>query len=323
MMATHVLAGDIGGTKTLLALVRVEHGVLSIAREQRFDTGAFPGLTPMVKAFLGGDQVGAACFGVAAPITGRTLRLTNRDFVVDADALEAQGGVGRVALLNDFAVIAYGLDALPDDAFQVLQQGVAQAGKPRVLIGAGTGLGQAILAWRGDGYEVLSTEGGHVDFAAQDDEQIALWHTLGQKYGHVSYERVLSGAGLVDLFQFVAAQRGVRPTLAGDDAAAEISASALAGNDDVARDALRLFVRIYGQQAGNLALTTLAQGGVYIAGGIAPKIIEFMQQGEFMAAFCAKGRYHALLSAIPVKVVMNPKVGLLGAALFASRLSPT
>lgn len=320
MTAIRVLAGDIGGTKSLLALARVAPDGLVIEREQRFDTSAFAALTPMVQEFLAGERARAACFGIAAPVTGRQLRLTNRDFLIDAAALESQCGFERVELINDFAAIGYGLDALREEDLAVLQAGATQSDAPRVLIGAGTGLGQAILVRRGEGYEVISTEGGHVDFAPQDEEQVALWRALAAQYGHVSYERILSGPGLVDLFRFCAGAQGRRVE---ENDAAAISASALAGNDEAALAALRLFVRIYGQQAGNLALTALSHGGVYIAGGIAPQILGFMQQGEFMAAFHAKGRYQAMLGEIPVKVVLNPKVGLLGAAVYASRRLPT
>lgn len=320
MSSLPVLAADVGGTKTWLALARVAEARVVIEREQRFETGAYVDLTSMVKVFLGGARVGTACFGIAAPISGRQVRLTNRDFSIDADAIQAHCAIPSVALINDFAAIAYGLDALDDQAFTVLQPGVAQAGATRALIGAGTGLGQAILAWQGSGYAVLSTEGGHADFAPHDEEQMALWRMLAAQYGHVSYERILSGPGLEALYRFYAQSRGIADDAPG---AATISANALAGRDEIARAALRLFVRIYGQQAGNLALTTLAHGGVYVAGGIAPQIMPFLTDGEFMKAFRAKGRYQGLLGDIPVKVVMNPKVGLFGAAVWASRLSPT
>lgn len=320
MKSEHILAGDVGGTKTLLALARREQGGLVIEREKRFDTASYASLVPMAHDFLAGEKASSACFGIAAPITGRKLRLTNRDFLIDADALQSQCRIDRVDLINDFAAIGHGLEVLREEEFAVLQQGHAQVDATRVLIGAGTGLGQAILAWQGEHYAVLSTEGGHTDFAPQDEEQIALWRALSAQYGHVSYERILSGPGLVDLFRFCAGAQGRRVE---ELDAAAISASALAGNDEAALGALRLFVRIYGQQAGNLALTALARGGVYVAGGIAPQILAFMQQGEFMAAFRAKGRYQGLLGEIPVKVVLNPKVGLLGAAVYASRRLPT
>jgi len=192
------------------------------------------------------------------------------------------------------------------------------------LLGAGTGLGQAILVWQNDHYEVLSTEGGHADFAPVNEVQVDLWRTLSARYGHVSYERLLSGQGVVDIFHFLAAARkpssGLLMALQeAADPAAVIAEFGLSLRDSVAQETLNLFVCIYAQQAGNLALTTLAEGGVYIAGGIAPKLIQLLKAGGFMDAFRAKGRYQAWLSSVPVAVVMNPKVGLLGAVLAACR----
>lgn len=317
-----VLAGDVGGTKTLLALAHWDAGRLCIEREARFITGDYAALTPMVREFLDGATPRAACFGLACPISGRRIKLTNREFWIDADEIARDCGIAQVRLLNDFAAIGYGLDALAAGEWEILQSGAIRPYAPRALLGAGTGLGQAILVWQNDRYEVLSTEGGHADFAPADEMQIELWRALGAQYGHVSYERLLSGQGLHDIFRHLAATRGPAPELlavlqGAADPAAIISEFGLSRRDPIAEETLELFARIYGQQAGNLALTTLAEGGVYIAGGIAPKLIRLLKAGGFMQAFRAKGRYEEWLSGLRVAVVMNPKVGLLGAALAA------
>jgi glucokinase len=317
-----VLAGDVGGTKTLLALAHCDAGRLHIEREARFATGGYAALTPMVREFLAGATPRAACFGLASPISGRRIKLTNAEFWIDADEIAHDCGIAQVRLINDFAAIGYGLDALAAGELEILQSGVIRPQAPRALLGAGTGLGQAILVWQNDRYEVLSTEGGHADFAPADEMQIELWRALSAQYGHVSYERLLSGQGLNDIFHHLAATRSPSPELLGAlqgaaGPAAVISEFGLSRRDSIAEETLELFARIYGQQAGNLALTALAEGGVYVAGGIAPQLIQKLKAGGFMEAFRAKGRYREWLSGLQVGVVMNPKAGLLGAALAA------
>lgn len=318
-----VLAGDIGGTKTLLALAYVEAGQLRIEREARFATSDYPALTPMVREFLAGVTPRAACFGVATPISARRIKLTNAEFWIDADEIAHDFGMPHVRLINDFAAIGYGLDALAENELEILQPGTIRPQAPRALLGAGTGLGQAILVWQNDHYEVMSSEGGHADFAPANEAQIDLWRALAKQYGHVSYERLLSGQGLSDIFSHLATTRRPPPellaALVGADPAALIAEFGLSQRDATAVEALEHFAQIYGQQAGNLALTTLAEGGVYIAGGIAPKLIQQLKAGGFLQAFQAKGRYRDWLASLQVAVVMNPKVGLLGAALSACR----
>lgn len=318
-----VLAGDVGGTKTLLAVFETRDGKLTPLRRQWIPTEAEFSLTPVVRQFLGDTRVDAACFGVAAPVDSRRERLTNRDFWIDADELQADCRIASVSLLNDFAATGYGLQTLRPDEFVELQAGEVKPQGVLALLGAGTGLGEALLAWCDGAYRVLSSEGGHADFAPVDDAQVALWRDLALKYGHVSYERLLSGQGLVDIHahvvKSVAMGDALRQVIDTTDPAAAISDHALRGADASAVRALDLFIRIYGQQAGNLALTGLADGGVYVAGGIAPKIIAAMRRGLFVEGFCDKGRYRDYLSRIPIRVVMNADVGLLGAAWFASR----
>jgi glucokinase len=328
-----ILAGDIGGTKTWLRLAAGTAGGLRTLHEQRFDSAAFDGLVPMIREFLAGlpqsgsapPAIRSACFGVAGPVSGGQASLTNLAWRVDADEIGRQCGIAKVVLINDFEAIGYGIEALDAADIATLQAGQPVARAPRAVLGAGTGLGVCFLVWCEGHYQVIPTEAGHVDFAPIDEQQMELLRFLQKRFGRVSCERVLSGPGLVGIFEFLleAAPHELAPELAqalgSAAAAAAISQAAIDGKDALARRALQLFVRIYGAHAGNLALTVLARGGVFVAGGIAPRIIEELRAGGFMRAFCDKGRYVALQSTIPVHVVMNPQVGLLGAAMVASR----
>lgn len=339
-MATHsntsrlILAGDIGGTKTLLQVAEVIDHKVHVLSEQRFESAKFSGLVPIVEMFLGtcsdmGIQltsIKTACFGVAGPINGRQASLTNLPWTIDADEIMHFFGFSNVSLVNDFEAIGYGIAALQPDDMTVLQQGAPKPQGMQVVLGAGTGLGVCFLVWCGGRYQVIPSEGGHMDFAPVDEQQIQLLHYLRQTLGHVSYERLVSGAGLIAIYQFLCEQSAtnasleLRQAMLAGDAAAVIAEFALTGKDEVAKNALDMFVRIYGAQAGNLALAVLARGGVYVAGGIAPKIISTLLAGGFMQAFLDKGRFRGMLSDLPVQVIMNEKVGLLGAALLASRL---
>jgi len=323
------LAGDIGGTKTWLRLAEATPAGLRTVREQRFESADFDGLVPMIRTFLAREsppvEIRSACFGVAGPVEGGRATLTNLPWSVDADDISQQCGIAAVRLINDFEAVGYGIEALADRDIATLQIGRPEAKGPRAVLGAGTGLGVCLVVPGGEHYQVIATEGGHVDFAPTDELQMGLLRFLQGLFGHVSYERILSGPGLVNIYQFLQSAGAHRPAadlahaLHTDGAAAAISQAALAGHDSCARAALQLFINIYGAQAGNLALTVLARGGVYLAGGIAPRVLAELKSGEFMRAFCAKGRFAELLSMIPVHVVLNPQVGLMGAALVASR----
>jgi glucokinase len=272
---------------------------------------------------------GGVCLAVAGPVhqtpAGQSVRVTNLSWGLDSRALTAEFGFPRLRLINDFQAVGYGIETLMHDDLVVLQQGQPEPYGVRAVLGAGTGLGQAVLIRQQKHYEVFPTEGGHVDFAPADDEQVDLWRYLQVRYGHVSCERIISGPGLVDIYGFLRGQgrAAESPRLAGElrqgDPASAISNAALTDGDPLAMQALELFVRVYGAQAGNLALSVLAGGGIYIAGGIAPKIIDKLRDGEFMRAFQAKGRMASLLQSVPVSVVMNENVGLLGATLAAVR----
>lgn len=330
-----VLAGDLGGTKTLLMIGECRGAEVEPLFERRYDSAAFDNLLPMMQIFLreAGDHaqgVDRACIAVAGPVTvqpdGQSASITNLPWRFDSVSLAKQLAIARVRLVNDFQGVGYGIEALGDEDVVTLQCGTPRARGPRVVLGAGTGLGEGVLAWAHDYYEVLPSEGGHSDFAPTDAEQIELLRALMDEFDHVSIERLVCGSGLVRIYEFLRARdvapenAALRAAMAQGDAAAEISAAALAGSDHLAQAALDLFTRLYGAQAGNLALTVLATGGVYVAGGIAAKIIDKLRDGAFLKAFLAKGRMATLLAEMPVRVVMNHRVGLLGAALAASRL---
>lgn len=321
-MGKIVLAGDIGGTKTLLQLAEAGAGGFRTLAERRFDSTAYAHFDTLLRDFMppDGPAVAAACFGVAGPVDGRRAKVTNLPWHLDSGAIGALLGISRVSLINDFSAVGHGIELLRPEDMETLQAGRPEARGVRAVIGAGTGLGQGMLVWGEGAYRAFPSEGGHVDFAPADQEQADLLAHLRTAFGHVSYERLLSGGGLARLFDFVTGNGLASPSsslLAAlrdePDRAAVISAHGLEGRDPAAARALDMFIAIYGAQAGNLALTLLARGGVYVAGGIAPKILARLRQGGFMHAFLDKGRFASLLSEIPVHVVTNPRVGLLGA----------
>ncbi len=329
----HVLTGDIGGTKTLLQIVdAIDHDVRVVA-ERRFDSASFADFASLLRVFLDIERdalagVTDACFAVAGPVrdtdAGRTVKVTNLPWEIHARELEREFGLARVLLINDFEAIGYGIEALAEKDFVVLQPGAPVARGPRAVIGAGTGLGQAILLWQGSRYAVVPTEGGHAGFGPTDELQLKLAWYLIKEHGRASYELILSGPGLARLYGFLKAYKAapespvVARAMQNGDPAAAITDAALKQNDPLAQQTLDLFVRIYGAQAGNFALTAGATGGVYIAGGIAPKIISRLTDGAFLAAFRDKGNMSPYVERIPVRVVMNINVGLIGAVMAAS-----
>lgn len=325
----HVLAGDIGGTKTLLQIAEFDGTAMKVLAEQRFDSRAYPGLAPMAYEFLatqGRLGIERACFGVAGPVSGTASRqhasLTNLPWRMDSDELAQSLGLTHVRLINDFQALGYGIDALDRDSVEPLQEVAGEAGGPRLVIGAGTGLGVAFLHHVGTHYEVFPTEAGHMDFAPTDEDQDDLLTWLRRQHERVSYERVVSGMGIEDTFRFFLEREGRNdhPALNAPDISAAVSAAASDGHDPLAVRTLALFVDAYGSVAGNLALAALARGGVYVAGGIAPKILPMLKDGRFMAAFNRKGRMAPLTRTMPVYVITDPKAGLLGAAIAARRL---
>jgi glucokinase len=327
-----VLAGDIGGTKTLLQISQPGDDGVQVLYEQRFVSGDYPEFDLMLRKFIdtAADHCAApnvACFGVAGPVSGRTARTTNLPWTLDADQLESQFNIQKVRLINDFQSVGYGIEALHKEDIVTLQTGKEVAQGTRVIIGAGTGLGQGLLVWQHDHYEVVASEGGHASFSASDEQQIELLRYLRKRFGHATWERAVSGRGLVNLFEFMldsgkTESDALHQARQDEDPAAAISRFALSGEDALAVETLDLFARLYGAQAGNLALTGLAVGGVYVAGGVAPRIIDKLKDGAFMSAFIDKEeRMQDLLKAMPVHVVVNAHVGLLGSALAAARLA--
>lgn len=322
---TRVVAGDIGGTKTRLAIMEVDGARPRIEREVSYpsrDFGTFDGL---LAEFLKDAQVPAhAALGVAGPVIGRKVSVTNLPWHLDADLLQQRFGFVTCDLLNDLEATACGLPALEGKDLLVLQQGMPDACGNMAVIAAGTGLGEAGLYWNGRQHHPYATEGGHTSFSPQDDLEMDLLRYLQRLYGHVSWERVVSGMGLPDMHDFL---RGYRksavPQWLGEemqaDAAAAISRAALAGSDNICVETLDRFVRLYGAEAGNLALKTMSRGGLYVGGGIAPKILPLLQRETFMQAFLNKGRMRPLLEAMPVRVILSDRVALYGPALYAGK----
>jgi len=323
-----MLAADIGGTKTLFQLTMENDDVLL---EKEYVSQQFASFDLVLAEFLAQDQIkhctiDRACFAVAGPVFGRNANVTNLPWQLNADELVKNFNVKHVYLCNDFEAVAHGIAGLAEDEIVTLQQGEVDETMPRAVIGAGTGLGQALLFPVANGWQVVSTEGGHTDFAPTDNKQILLLEHLIERFGHVSYERVVSGMGLVTIYNFLRAyeQRKENPQLrqaimAGNPAAA-ISQFANERQDSLASASLDLFIQIYGAQAGNFALTVSPRGGLYLAGGIAAKNIERFKQGQFINSFVAKGRMQSLMEKIPVHLILQPKVGLLGAQLLARKI---
>ncbi len=324
-----LLAGDIGGTKTRVALFRARHGKLRLLREQRFLSKAFPGLAAILKAFLaaGKSRPAAACFGVAGPVVNGRCEGTNLPWIIQVSLLQKTFRLGPVSLINDLQATAYGIEMLPAGAFSVLQKGKPAAQAPIAVIAAGTGLGEAALVWDGAHYRAVASEGGHADFAPRTEKETKLLRYLAKKFGHVSYERILSGPGKLDLYYFVRQLNGGKEPawLSGElktrDASAVVSEMALQKRSPLCVEALKLFVSIYGAEAGNVALKFLARGGIYIGGGIAPTILPLLKNGVFIESFLDKGRLSPLLSQVPVKVILDDRAALFGAGYFAMRLA--
>ncbi len=325
-----VLAGDIGGTKTNLALFSVRGERLRIEKSRSFSSKRYSGLVPVLRDFLAEDHVAidSACFGIAGPIVEEKVKTPNLAWMVDCAELRRALKLDSVALLNDLEATAYGLLTLENDEFLTLNEGVIRSSGNKALIAAGTGLGQSILYDDGRRFRPLASEGGHADFAPRNELEIELLRYLIGRYRHVSYERVLSGPGLLNIYRFLKEARGVQEPswlaerlAAADDMSAEISKAALANEPEICVQALDVFVSVYGAEAGNLALRAKSVRGLYIGGGIAPKIVAKLQDGTFMRAFGEKGRYTDLLAAIPVQVILNDQAALRGAAYYAAFLS--
>ena len=324
-----ILAGDVGGTKTALALFELRDGAPALAREADLPSRRFPTFEDAVERFLADvprAAVEAACFGVAGPVVNGRCVTTNLPWQLDETTLAARIRARRVRLLNDLVATGYGVLALPPTALEPLQRGGARQGN-MVLIAAGTGLGEALLVWDGQRHLVVASEGGHVDFAPRTDLEMELLRFLRKELGRVSYERVLSGPGLYNVYRFLRETGGLpepswlEDQIATGDPSAVVSEVGLAGGHPLCVQALDLFVSIYGAEAGNLALKALAVGGVFVGGGIAPKIRAKLADGTFLTAFGDKGRFAELMASIPVSLMLEPRAALLGAAHVARGLA--
>jgi len=329
-----IIAGDIGATKSLLQLIDSSSGRAHVVFERRYADAKYPDFASLMSVFLDEARANSvdtlsidiAVLGIAAPVHGARVRLTNRAWVIDAQALSSAFGIKAVRLVNDFAAAARGIELLAPSDLVVLQEGEPEDKAPRVVLGAGSGLGVAYLVWIGDRYQVIAGEGGNAGFAPATPLQAQLWFALQERTGHVSVEQVVSGTGLVAIYDFLREQRAApeSPQLARtagtEDRAAAITAFALEKNDPLAILALDFFIEAYGAVAGDHALSLLARGGVFIAGGIAPRIIARLRGGRFIASFRAKGRFAELMASIPVRVVMNASLGVLGATVIAMEM---
>jgi len=323
-----ILAGDIGGTNARLAYFQPQNGNLRLISERVFPSREYRELGEIVSKFLleAATPPDAACFGIAGPVHNGRVETSNLPWIIEESRLATQIHLPATLLINDLEASAWGIGALGAHDLIPLNSVPPSVGN-QAVIAPGTGLGEAGLFWNGRQHEVFACEGGHVDFAPQGELQIELLRFLQKRYGHVSYERILSGPGLVNVYEFLR-EKGCEDEPAGfsaqleqGDAAAMISQSALNGGNRRAARALDLWISVYGAEAGNLALKAMAMGGIFLGGGISPKILSKLTGPLFMRAFLEKGRLRKLLESIPVKVITNDKAGLLGAARCAAARS--
>jgi glucokinase len=342
-----ILAGDIGGTKTLLRLAEKKADGFTVLYEQRFAGADYANFSDVLREFIGNIKVhldvlpslSGACFGIAGPVRDRRSQLTNLGWSFDIDRLAEEFHIAKVSLINDFVAVGYGVLGLQPHDLHTLQDGKMVERSPIAVIGAGTGLGEAYLGWNGDRYEVYPTEGGHTDFAPRTELEIELLQYLQKRHDRVSVERVVSGTGIVAIYQFLRDRatesesteiaEKVRQWESGDreaDAAAAIAKAALvncginseSNGDRLAKQTMQMFVEAYAAEVGNLALKLIPNGGLYIAGGVAPKILPLLQDGTFLNILRSKGRVSPVLEDIPIHIVLNPEVGLIGAMLYAA-----
>lgn len=329
MDAAMMLAGDVGGTKTYLALYRYEKasGTFAAQAEARYTTADYTSLGQLLKAFLTqtGQTVRRLAVGVPGPVRQLPVRAVNLPWLIDPQEMRRTTGVEHVHLLNDLEATSYGTRALAPEDVVALNPAAADPEGNVAVIAAGTGLGEGGLCWSGSRYVAIASEGGHTSFSPTSELEVELWRYLTARVGHVSWERIVSGPGLTSIYSFLRdSGRGEEPAWLRDElAAARDQAGVIAqaaGRCDLAESALELFVSLYGAEAGNLALKLMATGGVYVAGGIAPRIASRLQQARFMESFLSKGRLRPALQQVPVSVVLNDKAALLGAAYRCAQL---
>jgi glucokinase len=324
-----ILAGDVGGTKTILAFFEAEGDSYQCVKKQQYASADYQTFTGLLTLFLSDVdclQVTAACIGVAGPIVNGDCETTNLPWVLTRKAISEQLGTQNVWLLNDLEATAWGVLDLPEQHFVELNPDAQWQPGNSAVVAAGTGLGEAIIAWNGTTHHVIATEGGHTDFAPNNEQEIALLQFMMKKHPeHVSYERLISGEGLINIYQFLKTQKyapvlpETEQKMTEHDPAAVIGEIGIEGSDVLCGEALALFCRLYGAESGNLALKCLPYAGIYLAGGIGAKILPFLKKGEFMRGFLAKGRYRSILQNISIKVCTNPEVALLGALSYAEK----
>lgn len=325
-----LLVGDVGGTKTILALFTSSSSGWNCAKKTLYASADYKTFTELLTSFLldVDAAISSVCIGVAGPIVDGDCVVTNLPWILSRDQISRSVHAPNVWLLNDLEATAWGLLALPEADFVELNPNVtsSQAGDIAV-IAAGTGLGEALMIWDDKAHRVIATEGGHADFAPTDQQQIGLLNYLMQKYdGHVSYERLLSGHGLINIYdylkqiQFAPVNVRTENQMLTNDPAAVIGMAGVEGNDKLCVEAVNLFCRIYGAESGNLALKCLPNAGIYLAGGIAGKILPVLKNGEFIKSFLNKGRIKVVLDNIPVKTCINPDVALAGALRFIAQM---
>jgi glucokinase len=326
-MRMRVLAGDVGGTNARLAVIETGGDEARIVHEREYPSAEYDGLAAIARKFLDtvGESPARGCVAIAGPVVDGVVQATNLPWTVEAARVGKALGIESFGLVNDFFAVGMGLAFLGPNDLVTLQEGEAHPRGPVAYLGAGTGLGVGFRMWDGERFNVYPSEGGHVDFAPRNELQDGLLRYLRGKYGRASNERVLSGRGLGDLYAYLKqagaapAQPSVEREMAAHDPAAVVTGHGLAGDDALCVQALDLFAAVLGGVAGNLALMVVATGGVYIAGGIAPRVVEKLRGDTFREALRSQGRLSPLVAKAPVHVVTNTKVGLLGAAACAQR----
>lgn len=320
-----VLAADVGGTKTDFALFEIRKGKLVSVKNQRFPTSDHASFVKALKTFHddSSSTIDCACLGVAGPVDGDKVRGVNFAWEIDAQKLEKDLNIEKILLINDLQANAYGLSALVNSDFQIIAKGKMEKGNA-AIISPGTGLGEAGLYWDGSYFHPYATEGGHCNFSPVDNLDMELWNFLKDEFGHVSWERVVSGQGILNIYGFLRKFRNKKESkwledkLKADPSAKVISAIALEGTDAVCVETMQLFLKYLAIESAQLALKAKTTGGIYIGGGIAPKILALIDRKDFIKNFTSVGRMEPLLKTIPVKIVLNDKTALMGAAYYAS-----